>query len=117
MPDDFNRIVYFLRVCECGSISKAAESLYITPQNDIVKIQSQLKGNMIMMGGIDAAKIDFPDATEEEVRAEVRRVCSTYIPGGHFIPSPTAGGPGSINTHIDPIIEDEIARFAAEFGE
>jgi len=32
MPADFNRIVYFLRVCECGSISKAAESLYITPQ-------------------------------------------------------------------------------------
>ena len=63
------------------------------------------------------AKVDFPDATEEAVRAEVRRVCSTYIPGGHFIPSPTAGGPGSLNGHIDPIIADEIARFAAEFGE
>lgn len=32
MTVDFNRIVYFLRVCECGSISKAAEHLYITPQ-------------------------------------------------------------------------------------
>ncbi len=32
MSADFNRIVYFLRVCEFGSISKAAERLYITPQ-------------------------------------------------------------------------------------
>jgi len=89
----------------------------VLPQNDIVDIQSKLKGNMILMGGIDAAKVDFPDAAEEDVRAEVRRVCSTYIPGGHFIPAPTAGGPGSLNAHIDPIIADEISRFAAEFGE
>jgi len=84
------------------------------PQNDIVKLRSQIKGNMIIMGGIDAAKIDFPDATEEMVREEVRRVCETYIPAGNFIPAPTAGGPGSINPHIDPIIADEIARFAQE---
>ncbi len=32
MPGDFNRTVYFLLVCECGSIAKAAEKLYITPQ-------------------------------------------------------------------------------------
>ncbi len=86
------------------------------PQNDIVKIQSQLKTNMIMMGGIDAAKTDFADVTEEQVRAEVRRVCETYIPGGHFIPSPNGGGPGSIHGHIDPIIADEINRYAQETG-
>ncbi len=32
MPADFNRTVYFLTVCECGSIAKAAEKLFITPQ-------------------------------------------------------------------------------------
>lgn len=32
MSADFNRIVYFLHVCEHGSISKAAERLYISPQ-------------------------------------------------------------------------------------
>lgn len=84
------------------------------PQNNIVKLQSQLKGNMIIMGGIDASKIDFADASEEQVRTEVRHVCETYIPGGHFIPAVTAGGPGSIHPHIDPIIADEIARYAAE---
>ena len=85
------------------------------PQNDIVKLQSQVK-RMILFGGIDAAKIDHPGATEEEVRAEVRHVCETYIPGGHFIPAITAGGPTSINEHIDPIISDEIARYAREFS-
>ena len=87
----------------------------VLPQNDIVKIQSQLK-HMILFGGIDAAKTDHPTATEEEVRAEVRHVCETYIPGGHFIPTITAGGPTSINAHIDPIITDEIDRFSKEFS-
>lgn len=32
MPADFERIVYFLHVCECGSVSKAAQRLYISPQ-------------------------------------------------------------------------------------
>lgn len=86
------------------------------PQNDLVKVQAQVKGKMIVMGGIDAAKIDFPDATEEAIRAETRRACETYVPGGCFIPAVTGGGPGSINHHIDPIIADEIARFEKEFS-
>lgn len=32
MPADFERVAYFLHVCECGSVSKAAEKLYISPQ-------------------------------------------------------------------------------------
>ncbi len=32
MAPDFNRCVYFLTVCEEGTISKAAEKLYISPQ-------------------------------------------------------------------------------------
>ena len=32
MNIDFTRTEYFLVVCECGSVSKAAEKLYITPQ-------------------------------------------------------------------------------------
>ena len=32
MPGDFERIAYFLQVCECGNVSKAAEKLYISPQ-------------------------------------------------------------------------------------
>lgn len=32
MSVDFNRVVYFLQICESGSVSKAAERLYISPQ-------------------------------------------------------------------------------------
>lgn len=32
MTVNFTRVVYFLTVCECGSIAGAAEKLYITPQ-------------------------------------------------------------------------------------
>lgn len=87
------------------------------PENDIPKLQARLQGRMVLMGGIDASKTDFPDATEEQVRRETRRVCECYIPGGWFIPAVTAGGPGSIHAHIDPIIADEINRYAAEHPE
>lgn len=86
----------------------------VLPQNDIVKIQRQLGGRMTLMGGIDAAIVDREDATEEEIRTEVRRACVTYGPGGHFIPCLTYGGPGSIFPHVNPIIEDEIARYNKE---
>ena len=86
------------------------------PENDIAKIQANLKGNMILMGGIDAAKTDYENAPEEAVRAETRRVCQSFVPGGHFIPSITSGGPNSIHRHIDPIIADEISRYEKESG-
>ena len=89
----------------------------VLPQNDIVKIQKQLDGRMVLMGGIDAAIVDREDATEEEIRAEVRRACDTYAPGGHFVPCITYGFPGCIYKHVDPIISDEINRYNKEhFG-
>lgn len=81
--------------------------------NDILKMQKQLDGRMTLMGGLDSI-IDRPDSTEEEIRAEVRKVCETYGPGGHFIPSITYGLPGSLYPHVDPIMHDEIARYNKE---
>ena len=68
---------------------------------------------MTLMGGIDSI-IDRPDSTEEEIRAEVRKVCETYGPGGHFIPSITYGLPGTLYPHVNPIMTDEIARYNRE---
>jgi len=78
--------------------------------NDIPKIQEQLKGRMTLMGGIDSI-IDRPDATEEEIRFQVRKACEAYGPGGHFIPSITYGLPGTLYPHVNPIMTDEIARY------
>lgn len=78
--------------------------------NDIPKIQKQLNGRMTLMGGVDSL-IDRPDSTEEEIRAEVRKVCETYGPGGHFIPAITYGLAGSLYPHVDKYMHDEIARY------
>lgn len=83
------------------------------PSNNIPKIQEQLQGRMVLMGGIDSV-IDRADATEEEIRKEVRRACDTYAKGGGFIPSITYGTPGSIFPHVGPIIEDEVDKFNLE---
>ena len=84
------------------------------PENDIPKLQARLGGRMTLMGGIDASIVDRADSTEEEIRKEVRRACTTYGPGGHYIPCITYGGPGCLFPHVDPIIDDEIDRYNKE---
>jgi uroporphyrinogen-III decarboxylase len=86
----------------------------VLPQNDIVKLQKQLQGRMVLMGGIDAAIVDWPNTPEDIIRTEVRRACSTYGPGGAFIPSLTYGGPGSIFPNVDETISDEIEKYNQE---
>lgn len=79
--------------------------------NDIVAIQKELDGDMVLMGGIDSV-IDSADQTEEAIRAEVRRACETYAPGGHFIPSLCSGLKNSgIFPLTDKFIDDEIAQY------
>ena len=84
------------------------------PDNDITKLQKQLAGRMTLMGGLDASVVDRADSTEEEIRAEVRRACQAYGPGGHFIPCITYGAPGCLFKHVDPIINDEIDKYNNE---
>ena len=84
------------------------------PENNIPALQKQLQGRMILMGGIGAA-IDRPDSTEEEIRSYVRRTLEECAPGGHFIPCITYGLAGALYSHVDPIIDDEIAKYNAGF--
>jgi len=51
MPADFNRTVYFLTVCQWGSIAKASEKLYISPQalnRQIRLLESELGQPLLM---------------------------------------------------------------------
>lgn len=82
----------------------------VLPENDIPALQKRLNGRMVLMGGIGAA-IDRPDSTEEEIRTYVRSTLETYCPGGHYIPSITYGGPGTVFPHVDPIINEEILAY------
>ena len=59
----------------------------VIAQNDIAEIQRLVKGKMALIGGVDGPKIDVADITEEEIRAEVRRVIDSFCPAGKFFPS------------------------------
>ncbi len=88
----------------------------VLPTNDIVGITKKLDGKMAIMGGIDSL-VDRGDASEEEIRTEVRRVLNEYGNLPHFIPSYTYGDPGTIYPNVEPIILDEINRYNKErFG-
>lgn len=89
----------------------------VLPQNNVKVIQKKLDGRMALMGGIDAAIVDRPDSTEEEIRAETKRVLEEYCPAGNFIPCITYGGPGTVYPQADIFINDEIDKFNREhFG-
>lgn len=81
--------------------------------NNIPAMQKKLAGRMTLMGGLDSI-IDRADSKEEEIRADVRKVCELYGPGGHFFPSITYGLPGTLYPHVDPIIHDEIRKYNKE---
>jgi uroporphyrinogen-III decarboxylase len=86
------------------------------PTNDIVKIQKELdeKGyNMLLMGGLEAAIVDNEYATEEEIRAEVRRAIDTYGPGGHFLPC--IASINCLYAKNEEIAIDEMNRYGAEW--
>jgi hypothetical protein len=83
----------------------------VLPQNNIPKIQKQITGRMILMGGIDASIVDRADVTEKIIRTEVQRACNEYAPGGSYIPCITYGAPGTIYPNVDPIINNEIDKY------
>lgn len=82
----------------------------VLPGNDIPALQRQLKGRMVLMGGIGAA-IDRRDASEEEIRSYVSSTLKACCPGGHFIPSITYGLAGTVFPHVDSVIDDEIDKY------
>ena len=85
------------------------------PGNDIPGLIKEYGKNITFMGGIDASIVDRVDATEDEIRAEVRRACREYGPLGHFIPSMTYGGPNFyLYPHVEQYVTDEIARYNLE---
>ncbi|MDR2420792.1 MAG: uroporphyrinogen decarboxylase (URO-D) [Oscillospiraceae bacterium] len=110
--------------CDCYITPFAADFAEINidmwqgalPTNDILLIQKQLneKGlNMLLMGGLESAIIDSPDATDEEIRAEVRRAIDTYAPGGHFLPC--IGSINCLYEKNEAIVVDEMNKYGAEW--
>lgn len=88
----------------------------VLPSNDIVRLTKELDGRMALMGGIES-NIDRADASEDEIRTEVRRALREYGELPNFIPSYTYGGLGTLFPHVEPIIHEEIRAYNLEhFG-
>ena len=80
------------------------------PQCDLAGLQAELPGKMLFMGGIDAAVVDHKDIDPEIIRAEVKRACDEYLPGGKFIPCLTYGMAGAIYPGVQETITATIAE-------
>ena len=85
----------------------------VLPENNIPALQERLQGRMILMGGIGAA-IDRADASEDEIRAYVRKALEENTPRGYYIPSITYGLPGAVYPQVDAAIDAEIAAWNSE---
>ena len=83
------------------------------PSNDIVQVKKNTQGKILLMGGIEQGVIDRADATEDEIRGEVRRAIDAYAPGGAFLPC--IGSLECINEFVTPIVIDECNRYGAEW--
>ncbi|MGN0267455.1 MAG: uroporphyrinogen decarboxylase family protein [Lachnospiraceae bacterium] len=83
--------------------------------NDIKGCIQKYGGQISFMGGIDSAKVDFPEWTEDIVKAEVRKACETYGNGGkYFIPCCSQGGPMSTFPGVYDLVSQEIDNISKE---
>ncbi|MEE0954318.1 MAG: uroporphyrinogen decarboxylase family protein [Eubacterium sp.] len=81
--------------------------------NDIALLSEQVGDRMLLMGGVDSV-IDRADASEEEIRTEVRSTLAKYGKLKGFWPGMTYGGPGTIYPEVEGIVIDEINKYNLE---
>ncbi len=55
--------------------------------NDLNALKEAYGNRITLMGGVDNQRIDRLDVSEEEIRAEARRVIDQLAPGGGYIPT------------------------------
>jgi uroporphyrinogen decarboxylase len=79
------------------------------PVNNLKKIKAEYGDKLIFAGGVDPQVTDTGKATEEEIRAEVRRVIDTLgKDGGLMISSAVMF---STVQNVDIIVDDETAKY------
>lgn len=87
----------------------------VLPQDDIPGIIDKTGGKLLLMGGIDMQKIDFPGATQEMVDAEVCHAIDTYMPLGSFVPCITSIF--AIHKDADEMVRCSLNKYGALYAE
>ncbi len=85
----------------------------VTPENDIPGVIRRTEGKLLCLGGVDMSAIDFPDASEELVRAHIRSVIDRSAGAGHFLPCFTSIRP--IHDAVYAWGADEMNRYGAAY--
>lgn len=102
----------------CGYITPIVDDLVeigveswhsVSPVNDLKGLKERHGNRLIFAGGVDPQVTDTGHATEEEIRAEVRRVIDTLGKGGGLLCSSAVMF--STVPKVDGIIDDEGARY------
>ena len=78
--------------------------------NDVEKIKRECGGRITLKGGVNNQFIESGHATEEEIRAEARRVMDAYGAGGRYLPDYVA-----TNGSVRDIFFDEVERYGQNF--
>ncbi len=81
----------------------------VSPVNDLKAIKAKHGNKLIFAGGVDPQVTDTGSATEEEIRAEVRRAIDTLGKGGGYMCSSAVMF--STVPKVDGIIDDECAKY------
>ena len=81
----------------------------VQPMNDLKGLKERFGNRLIFAGAVDPQVTDTGHATEEEIRAEVRRVIDTLGKGGGLLCSSAVMF--STVPKVDAIIDDEGAKY------
>ena len=102
----------------CGYITQIVPDLVeigvdawhsVQPRNDLKMLKETLGDKLVFAGAVDAQVTDAPGATEEQIRAEVRRVIDTLGKGGGLMASSSVMF--STVPKVDGIIDDEGKKY------
>lgn len=81
----------------------------VMTSNNIPELISKYGGQITFMGGIDSAKVDYPDWAEEEIAREVAKACKE-CGTRYFIPCTSQGGPMSVFPGVYQKVTEEIDK-------
>ena len=81
----------------------------VQPMNDLKSIKAAYGDKLVFAGAVDAQVTDAPGATEEMIRAEVRRAIDTLGKGGGLMASSSVMF--SVVPKVDGIIDDEGKKY------
>ena len=87
----------------------------ITPENDIPGVVERTQGKLFLFGGINMPVIDYPGATEEQVRTHIRETIDKYAPTKHFLPMFCSWLP--VTPGVKEIACEEMEKYGAIVAE